>query len=105
MSSKSSPEVQEWESLLTAAFLAAPDKYEPLPLSNRPGTIFGSILSFLVCCMFSVGLVFKLTDFAGRSLGCSPLSIMGTFEARQRTGMGRFSCVHSSGTFMPFTAT
>lgn len=104
MSSKSSPEVQEWESLLTAAFLAAPDKFEPLPLSNRPSTIFGSILSFLVCCIFSVGMAFKLTGFAGRSLGCSHLSTMGSFEARQRTRMGRHTCLRSSGTFMPFTA-
>lgn len=104
MSSKSSPEVQEWESLLTEAFLAAPDKFEPLPLSNRPETIFGSILSFLVCCMFIVGMAFKLTDFAGRSMGCSHLSTMGSFEARQRTRMGRFTCLHSSGTFMPFSA-
>ena len=100
MSSKSSAGEAEWNSLVTETFLAAPDKYEPLPLSNQPATVYGSILSFLGCCEFSVDMALKLTDLTDRSLGCSHLTIMGTIEACQGSRMGRLACLHSSGTFM-----
>ena len=37
-----------WEEIYTQMLLDAPDPDEPLPLSNRRATMFGTALTFLV---------------------------------------------------------
>lgn len=40
--------LSSWDILLAEAIEKAPDPYEPLPISNRPETVYGSTIPFLV---------------------------------------------------------
>jgi len=40
--------LDNWNALLTEMVRNAPDPNEPLPLSNRPETIYGTTITFLV---------------------------------------------------------
>lgn len=82
------PAANTWGALLAEAFAKAPDPDERLPISNRPATVYGSTLPFLVHSACWCDWDFLLTGLVGCELDCGLVSTVGAGQDCARTRLG-----------------